>query len=62
MNIVSGRSESSAAGAANGPPPAAAPQAAKPDKISAMVAVSRGSQRSAAHNKGTAARNAKALR
>ena len=62
MNMTSGRSESSGAAAANGPPPANAPQAAKHDRMRAVVAVSRRSQRSAAHSSGKAARKAKALR
>ena len=47
--------------AKKGPLPANTPQAANPERMSAVVAVSRGPHRSAAHNSGTTARNPSAL-
>src|SRR4029079_19646115 len=44
-----------------GPLPASRPQAANPERMRALVAVSRGPHRSAAHNSGTIARNPSAL-
>ena len=48
--------------AAKGPLPARMPQAAKPARMSAVVAVSRGPHRRAAHTSGRTARKASALR
>ena len=62
MNMIRDRNESFGAVVAKGPPPANAPQTAKHDRMRAMVAVSRWSPRRAAHNSGSAARKANALR
>ena len=56
------RKGSSAVAPANGPPPDKVPQTAKPDRMKATVAVSRGSHRNAAHASGSAARKASAPR
>ena len=61
MKAISSTNASSTDALANGPPPANAPQAAKHDRMNRAVAVSRSPHRSAAHNSGTAARNANAL-
>ena len=59
--MTNSRNDSSKVAAAKGPLPAKTPQAAKPERMSAVVAVSRGPHRSAAHNSGRTARNPSAL-
>src|SRR5205823_262782 len=55
------RNDSLKEAARKGPMPANTPQAANPERMSAVVAVSRGPHRSAADNSGTTARNPSAL-
>src|SRR3954471_9164812 len=61
VNITNSRNDSLKVAVEKGPLPASRPQAATPERIRAVVAVSRGPHRSAAHNSGTTARNPSAL-
>src|SRR4051794_5652509 len=61
VNMTNSRNDSLKVAAKKGPLPANTPQAANPENMSAVVAVSRGPHRSAAHNSGTTARNPSAL-
>ena len=59
--MTNSRNDSLKAVAVKGPLPAKTPQAAKPERMSAVVAVARGPHLSAAHTSGRTARNASAL-
>ncbi len=61
MSMISGRNDSFSLVPGKGGTPASAPQTAKPERMSAAVAVSRWPHRSAAHNNGRIARSPKAL-
>src|SRR6476619_2020918 len=61
VNMTNSRNDSLKVAAKKGPLPANTPQAANPERMSAVAAVSRGPDRSAAHNSGTTARNPSAL-
>src|SRR5262245_66103162 len=61
-NITSRTKDSLNPAHENGPPPTDVPQTANPARISAAVAVSRGSRRSAVQTNGATARKARGVR
>ena len=61
MKMTKGRTPAFAGVTAKGPTPINAPQTARHERMRAVVAVSRGSHRKAAHSKGSAARQLSVL-
>jgi hypothetical protein len=62
INITSRTNDSFNPAHEKGPPPANVPQTANPERMTAAVAVSRGSRRSAVQTSGTRARKTRGVR